>query len=184
MIKRILHFLNVYIFSATNSKKIKYLKKKGANLANDAIIYSNIDAFGSEPYLICIGSKTTISSNVTFFTHDGGMRVLNNLNKFEQKVDKLGKIEIGENCFIGAHSIILPNVKIGDNCIIGAGAVVTKSFPENSVIAGVPAKSICSIDDYYEKNKNNVHFTKNMSYEDKRKYCESNFRESDNKDSI
>ena len=172
--KRILHFLNVYIFSAGNSKKLKYLRKKGMKVEDDVIIYSNIDAFGSEPYLISIGSKTTISSNVTFFTHDGGMRVLNNLNKFKEKADRLGKIEIGENCFVGAHSIILPNVKIGKNCIIGAGAVVTKSFPENSVIAGVPAKIISSIDEYYEKNKNSIHFTKNMSYEEKRNYCKNN----------
>ncbi|MEO9461527.1 MAG: DapH/DapD/GlmU-related protein [Marinomonas sp.] len=51
---------------------------------------------------------------------------------------------IGENCFIGGESIILPGVTIGDNCVIGAGSVVTKDVPPRSVVAGNPAKIIRS----------------------------------------
>ena len=53
-----------------------------------------------------------------------------------------GSITIGNNVWIGAGAIILPNVKIGDGVIIGAGSVVTKSFAANAVIGGVPAKII------------------------------------------
>ena len=53
-----------------------------------------------------------------------------------------GCITIGDNVWIGAGAIILPNVKIGDGVIIGAGSVVTKSFTTNQVIGGVPAKLI------------------------------------------
>ena len=52
----------------------------------------------------------------------------------------VGKVRIGNNCWIGAHAIILKDVDLGDGCVVGAGAVVTKSFPAGSVIAGVPAK--------------------------------------------
>lgn len=51
-------------------------------------------------------------------------------------------VEIGNNVWIAARVIVLPGVKIGNNCIVGAGSVVTKSFPDNSVIAGVPARFI------------------------------------------
>lgn len=53
-----------------------------------------------------------------------------------------GCITIGNNVWIGAGAIILPNVKIGDGVIVGAGSVVTKSFSANQVIGGIPAKLI------------------------------------------
>lgn len=51
---------------------------------------------------------------------------------------------IGENCFIGGSSIVLPGVEIGDNCVVGAGSVVTKSIPPRSLVAGNPARIIRS----------------------------------------
>ena len=49
-------------------------------------------------------------------------------------------IKIGRNCWIGSKVTILDGVEIGNGSIIAAGSVVTKSFPENSIIGGVPAK--------------------------------------------
>ena len=53
---------------------------------------------------------------------------------------QIGRVKIGNRCWIGAKVIILSNVELGDSCVVGAGAVVTKSFPAGSVVAGVPAK--------------------------------------------
>lgn len=47
---------------------------------------------------------------------------------------------IGENCFIGGRSLIMPGVEIGDSCVVGAGSVVTRSVPPRSVVAGNPAR--------------------------------------------
>lgn len=51
---------------------------------------------------------------------------------------------IGQNCFIGGRSMILPGVEIGDGCVVGAGSVVTRSVPAGSVIAGNPARVLRS----------------------------------------
>ncbi len=124
----------------------EYLRKKGLSIGIGNRIY--ITYFGSEPYLIKIGNHCTITEGVKFITHDGGCWVFRNeipdLNVF-------GKIEIKDNCFIGMNAIIMPNVIVGPNSVVGAGSVVTKDVPENTVVAGVPAKTICSIEEYKDK---------------------------------
>ena len=51
-------------------------------------------------------------------------------------------VRIGNDCWLGVNSVILPGVNLGNGCVIGANSVVTHSFPEYSVIAGVPARLI------------------------------------------
>ena len=51
-------------------------------------------------------------------------------------------ITIGKNCWIGGHATINPGVTLGDNVVVGSGAVVTRSFPDNVLVAGVPARII------------------------------------------
>ncbi len=58
-------------------------------------------------------------------------------------------IVIGDNCWIGAHSVILPSVQLGDHTIVAAGSVVVKSFPQGDcVIAGNPARIVKQIATY------------------------------------
>ncbi|GAA3904746.1 hypothetical protein GCM10022228_13690 [Halomonas cibimaris] len=60
-----------------------------------------------------------------------------------------GPVIIGDNCWLGANAVILPEVKIGEHTIVAAGSVVTKSFPDsNQLLAGVPAKVVKKLDDY------------------------------------
>ncbi|MBQ7172497.1 MAG: acyltransferase [Clostridia bacterium] len=108
--------------------------------------------FGSEPYLITLGDRVRISSNVQFITHDGGTWAFRREPGYEGIV-RFGKIVVGNDSFIGAHSVIMPGVTIGKNCVVGAGSIVTKDIPDRTVVAGVPAKVICTTDEYAKKCK-------------------------------
>lgn len=104
--------------------------------------------WGSEPYLIEIGDNVTITQDITFINHDGGVGLF---RKEYPDINIIGKIIIGNNVFIGARSIIMPGVVIGNNVVIAAGSIVTKNIPDKSVVAGVPAKVIKTLEEY--KNK-------------------------------
>ena len=66
---------------------------------------------------------------------------------------RAANVSIGDNVFVGAGTIILPGVYIGNRVIIGAGSIVTKDIPDNSVAVGNPAKVICTINEYLEREK-------------------------------
>lgn len=155
----------------SNNKRINYLRKRGVKIGDGCSISSDVK-FGSEPYLVEVGNNVRLTSNVQFITHDGSLWVLRNLGMVNKYADKFGKINIGNNVNIGWNAVIMPGVSIGDNCIIGVGSIVTKSIPKNSVVAGIPAKVIQSVDDYYEKNKDQLEITKHMNAEQKRAYLE------------
>ena len=81
--------------------------------------------------------------------HDGSIAMLN--RAYNLKLDSAGKIDIGDNVFIGYGAIVLPNVTISSNAIVGAGAVVTKDVAEGDLVAGVPARPIGRVEDESEK---------------------------------
>lgn len=107
--------------------------------------------FGCEPYLITLHKNCRISSDVIFINHDGGTWAFRNQWNEYADVIKYGRIEIGEETFVGARSVIMPGVKIGRNCVIGAGSVVTKDVPDETVAVGIPARRLCSTKEYAEK---------------------------------
>lgn len=65
---------------------------------------------------------------------------------FGTNLDRVGKVVLNDNVFVGHGAIILPGVTVGPNAIVAAGAVVSKDVPENSVVAGVPARVIGDVD--------------------------------------
>ena len=92
-------------------------------------------------FLITIGNDVTMSIRVTVMAHDASTK--KNLG-----YTKIGQIHIGNHVFIGANTTILPGVTIGDYAVIGAGSIVTHDVPAKIVVAGIPAKEICGVDEY------------------------------------
>lgn len=100
----------------------------------------------SHCFLITIGDNVTMAPNVHILAHDAS-------TCYELGYAKIGRVNIGNNVFFGASTIVLPNVTIGDDVIIGAGSVVTKNLESNGVYAGNPAKKIMTYSDYIKKQQ-------------------------------
>ena len=126
-----------------------YYVKRGMKIGSNFCRQSCTKFDISNCYLINIGNNVTVANNVQLLCHDDTLIE-------ELGYRKLGKIEIGDNVFIGAKSMILMNVKIGNNVIIGANSLINKDIPDNSVAVGSPAKIICSYNDYIEKYTNKI----------------------------
>lgn len=161
-----------YWATRSNESKREYLRSLGCKVG-DKTRFTGMVSIGTEPYLVEIGEDCLLSGNVHFHTHDGGVKVLNSAGFFNgQNMDKVGRISIGNNCFIGNDARIMSGVKIGNNCIIGAASIVTHNIPDGSVAAGIPAKIVCTIEDYYQKNMERGVFypTARMPIQEKKEY--------------
>jgi acetyltransferase-like isoleucine patch superfamily enzyme len=154
MIKKLFNKL-VQLYHLSNERRfIKYLQAKGIIIGNNTKFYGGVKSINidiTRPSLIEIGENVAFNQNFTLLTHDFVSKVF--LHKYDEFLPSSGKVKIGNNVSFGQNCTVLKGVTIGDNCFIGFGSVVTKNIPDNSIAAGIPAKVICSIDEYYEKRK-------------------------------
>jgi acetyltransferase-like isoleucine patch superfamily enzyme len=150
-------FKYIYDLIWTKISPIGYATHLGVKLGENVTFYSmKPSMFSTEPWLISIGNGCHITAGCIFVTHDGGTLIL---RKEVPDLELTAPIIIGNDVYIGLNTTILPGTKIGNRCIVGACSLVKGEFPDNSVIAGVPAKRIKSVDEYLEKaKKNSLHF--------------------------
>lgn len=126
------NFFNSYSYIESRSRYGVVKIGDNVHINNNCTIISN-------HHKIHIDDNCLIGHNCELIDNDG-----HSITAKDRKfgVPNGADIHIKENSFIGAHVKILKGVTIGKNAIIGSGSVVTKSIPDNSIAAGVPAKVI------------------------------------------
>lgn len=136
---------------SSSDRYIAYLRKEGVKIGENTIFRgprcAAIDI--SRPSLVEIGNYVDMNLNFTILTHDFATSVF--LRVYKKFINSSGKVKIGDNVYFGKNCTILKGVTIGNNCVVGAGSIVNTNIPDNSVAVGVPAKVISTLDDYYKK---------------------------------
>ena len=100
-------------------------------------------------WLITIGDNVTLAPRVHILCHDASTKQFLGYTK-------IGRVTIGDNVFIGAESVVLPGVTIGSNVVIGANSTVTHDIPDGTVAAGTPARVICTLEEYLNKERSRM----------------------------
>lgn len=122
------------------------MRKLGFNIGSDVYIGPYLTmtvGYADKNIKVNLGNRVALGPNVTLVlaTHPNNSK-LRSYIKYPPR-----QITIGEDSWIGANVVVMPNVNIGKCCIVGAGAVVTKDVPDYAIMAGVPAKQIGMVDE-------------------------------------
>ena len=128
------------------SKDANWLKRQGAVVGEDVEIY-DLTCSRNDAKCVEIGSHVTIAG-AHILTHDASPKRF-----VGHDMNRVGRVVIGDNVFIGAGTIILPGVRIGSNVVVGAGSVVTRDVGENTVVAGNPARQISTLEAFVAKHE-------------------------------
>jgi acetyltransferase-like isoleucine patch superfamily enzyme len=150
IIKRLV-WRKLYNQQASSEYYIEWLKERGAKIGQGCVIFNpqNTMIDVTRPYMLDIGNYVQISSGVSILTHGYEWSILKAI--YGDICGSCGKVAIGDNVYIGVNAVILKGITVGNNVIIGACSCVTKDCDSNSVYAGVPARRICSLDEFHEK---------------------------------
>ena len=133
-------------FQSLDGLRMSCITKYGGQTFNPQLVIENMVCLNRNVHIGCInritiGQGTLIGSNVLITDHSHGEKEYELPLSYRPLYSK-GPVEIGKNVWIGENICILPDVTIGDNCIIGAGSIVTRSIPENSIAVGNPARVV------------------------------------------
>ena len=114
----------------------------GYNIEIGENFYANMNCVILDGAKVTFGDNVFIAPNCGFYTAghplDTALR--------NQGLEYARPIKVGNNVWIGAQVCVLPGVTIGDNCVIGAGSVVTNDIPDNSLAVGNPCRVIKKTD--------------------------------------
>lgn len=114
----------------------------GYNIKVGKNFYANVNLVILDGAPVTFGDNVFIAPNCGFYT--AGHPI--DAEQRNKGLEYARPITVGDNVWFGAQVCVLPGVTIGDNCVIGAGSVVCKDIPANSVAVGNPCKVIKKID--------------------------------------
>jgi acetyltransferase-like isoleucine patch superfamily enzyme len=123
-----------------------YLRRHGGLHAMGEHCSVQTNVVITDPAYTRLGHNVSLSG-CTLFGHDGVVNMLR--RAYGGELDRVGRIDIRDNVFIGHQAIVMPGVTIGPDAIVAAGAVVTKDVPPGCVVGGVPAKVIARTRDLH-----------------------------------
>lgn len=114
----------------------------GCNISIGEGFYSNFNLVILDCSIVTIGNRVLFGPSVSIFsaTHDTEVQ---SRRKFEEYAKA---VTIGDDCWIGGNTTIMPGVAIGKGCTVGAGSVVTKDIPAFSVAVGAPARVVKTVE--------------------------------------
>lgn len=124
--------------------RIKFLRWSGIVIGEETFVNMNVSFIDNyRGSAIKIGKRVAIAPGAVFIADsDPNNSKLNKIKKYYIR----GSVSIADDAWIGANTIILPNVNIGKCSIVGSGAVVTKNVNDYEIVAGNPAKKIGKVD--------------------------------------
>lgn len=124
----------------------EYLRRHGGLHAMGERCSVQTNVVITDPAYTRLGHNVSLSG-CTLFGHDGVVNMLR--NAYGGELDRVGRIDIRDNVFIGHQAIVMPGVTIGPDAIVAAGSVVTRDVPPGCVVGGVPAKVIARTRDLH-----------------------------------
>ncbi len=119
-------------------ERIHALREWGMIVGEDCYLAPDAEIESPWATHVKLGDRVTLARGVRFISHDACLWR-------SMGASRIGVIEVDDDVFIGAFSIVLPNIRIGKGAIVAAGSVVTKDVPEGLLVGGNPARVIQSV---------------------------------------
>lgn len=141
-----MNIIKEFVYRLRSEYTTEKLTKMGMKVGKNFKRLNGVILDPSHCWLIEIGDNVTMAPRVHILCHDASTKQFLGYTK-------IGRVTIGNNVFIGAESVVLPGVNIGNNVIIGANSTVTHDIPDHSVVVGSPARILCGLDEYLDKEK-------------------------------
>ena len=152
LLRKIVHRLR-YGSQTDSEIYLNRLRRLGMKIGENTVVFApgTVSLDETRPWMIEIGDNVQITKGVTVLTHGYDWSVLKGV--YGEILGSAGRVQIGNNVFLGMNATVLKGVHIGDNVIIGAGSVVTHDIPADSVAAGNPCRVIMPLEEYRQKRQ-------------------------------